>query len=258
MTLFPLANILWLRGFPDQAIDYTRLALEGARMMNNALVLSEVLTKAGQIPLYIGDLSEAERSIETLLDCSAKHALTTHNALGRCLKGTLFLAQGDFTGLAVLRGALGRLREAGFALHYTAFLGTLAQGLGAAGQVPEAHMAIDEALERSDRNEELWNVPELLRVKGEILRLDGSADADRAAEGYFLQALDYSRRQEALSWELRAATSLAKLWHQGGKAAEAHDQLAAVYNRFTEGFDTVDLRTARALIEELRNTPGPA
>jgi predicted ATPase/DNA-binding winged helix-turn-helix (wHTH) protein len=257
MTRSPLANILWLRGFPDQAVDCTRLALEEARRINNALTLSDVLTRAGQIPLYIGDLSEAERSIETLLDCSAKHALTTHNTLGRCLKGTLLLAQGDFTGLAILRAALDRLREAGFAFHYTVFLGTLAQGLGAVGQIPEARMAIDQALERVESNEERWCIAELLRIKGEIFRLNESADADRAAEDNFQQSLDWARRQESLSWELRAAMSLAKLWHQNGKTAEADELLSAVYNRFTEGFDTADLRTARALIDELRKTPAP-
>jgi predicted ATPase len=121
--------------------------------------------------------------------------------------------------------------------------------LVAAGQVTEAHIAIDEALERCDRTGERWCLPELLRIKGEVLRLDR---ADEKAEGYFQQALDRARRQGALSWELRAAISLAKLWHQNGKTAEAHDQLAAVYDRFTEGFDTADLKTARALMSELR------
>lgn len=95
---------------------------------------------------------------------------------------------------------------------------------------------------------------ELLRIKGEIVRLDGSANANATAKGYFLQALEWAGRQGALSWELRAATSLAKLWHQDGKTAEAGELLSRVYNRFTEGFDAVDLKFARAFIEELRGS----
>jgi predicted ATPase len=127
----------------------------------------------------------------------------------------------------------------------------MAEGLGAAGELAEARAAIDEALERTDRNEERWCMPELLRIKGEILRSDGSPDADNMAEDAFQQALDWARQQETLSWELRAATSLAKLWRHNGKAVEAQALLSAVYDRFTEGFETADLRTARALIEEL-------
>jgi predicted ATPase len=89
----------------------------------------------------------------------------------------------------------------------------------------------------------------LLRIKGELLRLEGSANAIDAAEDHFVQALEWARRQEALSWELRAATSLAELWHGRGKSADAHQLLTSVYNRFNEGFETADLKTAGALID---------
>ena len=82
-------------------------------------------------------------------------------------------------------------------------------------------MAIDESLGRCDRGEVRWCLPELLRIKGELLRLDGSADAIAAAEEHYKQALEWARRQEALSWELRAATSLAELWHGRGETADA-------------------------------------
>jgi predicted ATPase len=203
------------------------------------------------IALYVGDLAEAERAIALLLDYSAKPALNTWNALGRCYQGRLLLARGDFAGLPVLRTALDWLRAAGFALRYAISLGALAEGLAAAGQLAEAHTAIGEALERAESNEEHWCMPELLRIKGEIMRSDGSATTD-AVEDCFRQALDWARRQGALSWELRAATSLAKLWHQNGKTAEAHALLSAVYGRFTEGFDTADLKAACALMDELR------
>jgi predicted ATPase len=97
-------------------------------------------------------------------------------------------------------------------------------------------------------------MPELLRIKGELVLSDGAAAATETAESFFLQALDWARRQGALSWELRTATSLAKLWHQDGKMSEANDLLSAVYQRFDEGFDTSDLIAARALMDEFRAT----
>jgi predicted ATPase/DNA-binding winged helix-turn-helix (wHTH) protein len=255
-SMFP--EIVWIQGLPDQAIRWARIALDDAEVTDNALQLSNALARAAcPIALYVGDLVEAERSIETLLDCSTKHALNNWNALGRCWKGGLLLAQGDAAGLAVLREALDWHREAKIAYHYVAFLGTLAEGLGAAGQLTQAQVAIDEALERTDRNDERWCMPEILRIKGELVKVDGSADAHQAAEDYFLQALDWARRQGALSWELRAATSQARLWHQNRKTADAEGLLSSVYDRFTEGFETADLRTARALIDEFRKTPAP-
>jgi predicted ATPase len=202
------------------------------------------------IVLYVGDLAEAERLVAMLLDCSVKHALSTWRALAQCLKGTLLVARHDPAGLALLRTGLARLRETGFTFRYTISLAALAQGLGAFGQVAEALTAIDEALDRAHRHEERWCLPELLRIKGELLRLDPQADG--SAEDCFRDALDEARRQQALSWELRAATSLAKLWHDAGKTAEAKQLLSAVYDRFTEGFETADLRTAKALMDELQ------
>src|SRR5262249_28900228 len=249
-----LSNVLWLQGFPEQAVRSVQGALEGARATNHALTLCNVLAHAAcPIALYVGDLATAERLVTMLLERSAKHSLTMWNALGRCLKGILLLAQGDIAGLAILRTALDWLREAGFGLRHAVYLGTLAQGMAAAGQTADARMAIDEALERCERSEGRWCLPELLRIKGEILRLEGTANAIEAAENHFKQALEWARRQEALSWELRAAASLAELWHRRGKTAEADQLLSSVYNRFTEGFETADLKAARALIHPMHD-----
>jgi predicted ATPase/DNA-binding winged helix-turn-helix (wHTH) protein len=248
-----LSNVLWVQGFPDQAVRTAESALEAARATNHALTLCNALAHSGcQIALYVGDLAVAERSVTTLLEHSAKHALTMWNALGRCLKGTLLLARGDIAGLALLQTAVDWLRDGGFGLPYPVYLGTLVQGMATAGQTNDARMAVDEALERCERGGELWCLPELLRIKGEFLRLEGAADAVEAAEENFKQALEWARRQEALSWELRAATSLAELWRTCGKAADAEQLLSSVYNKFTEGFETSDLKTAHALITELR------
>ena len=246
------ANALWLRGFPDQAFGCATAALEEIRASTALLVVSMLAHAVCPLALSVGDMAEAERSIRMLLDLSAKSALNTWNAMGRCFQGRLLLAQGDLAGLPILRAALDWLRETGFLLHYAISLGVLAEGLAAAGQFAEAHAAIAEALERAESNEEHWCLPELLRIKGEIVRSDGSANAAGAAEDCFRQALDRAGRQGALSWELRAASSLARLWHRNGRTADADDLLSAVYGRFTEGFDTVDLRTAAALLDEFR------
>jgi predicted ATPase len=125
----------------------------------------------------------------------------------------------------------------------------LAEGLASSGQIAEGLATIEEALALCERSEERWYVAELLRIKGELVLAQG---APQAAETHFLQALDWARRQETLSWKLRAATSLARLWRQQGRSGEARELLAPVYARFTEGFGTVDLRTAKALLDTLR------
>src|SRR5262249_35004036 len=173
-----------------------------------------------------------------LLDRSARHGLAVWHAWGRCFEAVLCIKRGDVnTGVQLLRGALDAVRKIGFTRHYTAFLGALAEGVASAGQITQALATIDEALTRSERNEERWCVPELLRIKGELVLGEGAQEAATAAEGYFLQALDLSCLHGSLSWELRAATSLARLRGAENRPVEGHGGLAAVYARFTQGFE---------------------
>ena len=127
----------------------------------------------------------------------------------------------------------------------------LAEAFCRAGNIASGRATIDQALERCHRNEELWYLPELLRIKGEILLRGRAADASVSAEKQFRQSLDWARRQEVLSWELRTATSLARLWQSQGRLVEARDVLASAYGRFSEGFGTADLRAAKHIVEEL-------
>ena len=108
---------------------------------------------------------------------------------------------------------------------------------------------IDEAIRRAERTRELWEVAELMRIKGELLLIQNAPGAATAAEDHFRQALDLGRRQGALSWELRAATSFARLLRDHGRALAAREALQPVYRRFTEGFDTADLQSANALLD---------
>jgi predicted ATPase len=130
--------------------------------------------------------------------------------------------------------------------YYTALLANAYQ---LAGQIAEALVLLEDALRIIERTEERWFLAELNRQKGQLLLRHGHPDA---AEELYRQALGIAREQEAKLWELRAATSLARLWGEQGRQAEARDLLAPVYSWFTEGFDTADLKEAKALLDELR------
>jgi predicted ATPase len=248
-----LALILWLQGFPDQAMRAAQRTIESARARDHTISLCYALsTAACPVALWVGDLAAAERYISMLLDHSAKLATAVWQAGGRCLHGALLLKRGRVDmGLRLLRSALDELRETGSVPRYSTFLGVLAEGLAAAGQVAAGRVAVNEALARSESNAERWCVAEPLRVKGELVLLENAPDAVAAAEDHFRQALDWARRQGALSWELRAATSLARMWCGQGRSKEARTLLGPVYDRFIEGFETADLKAAKALLSDL-------
>jgi len=122
---------------------------------------------------------------------------------------------------------------------------------GHAGLIADRFPAFEEAIVRSERTEERWLIAELLRVKGEILLSRRAPTAAAEAEGHFREALNLARQQGALSWEMRSATSLARLWRDQDQVPEARSLVASTYARFSEGFDTADLRAAKSLIDEL-------
>ena len=249
-----LAHVLWLQGFPEQAVRTSQSSVDGARASQHALSLCNALTQAAcPIALFVGDLAAAEHWVTMLIDHSERHALAVWQILGRCLKGVLLIRREEgAAGLPLLQAALEELRKTGYVLRYTGFLSALAEGLGGAGQVAQGLIAVGDALARSERNDARWNMAELLRVKGELLLLESAPNAAAAAEYHFRQALDWACRQGALSWELRAAMSLARLWRDQGRPADAMALLQPVYGRFTEGFATADLKAARALLDHLR------
>jgi predicted ATPase/DNA-binding SARP family transcriptional activator len=247
-----LARTLWLQGFPDQALRMAQSNVEDAQTIDHALSLCYALEAACLVALWNGDLAAAEGSVATLLDHSARPALTLWHARGRCLNGALLIQRGKVdAGLPLLLDALDELREAGFVTRRTTTLGTLAQGLARSGQMPRALATIDEALASSERDEPLWCIAELLRVKGELVLLAGGPGAAAGAEGHFQDALRWTRQQGILSTELRCANGLARLWHQQGRTVPARDLLAPIYARFTEGFATADLKAAQALLGSL-------
>jgi predicted ATPase len=150
---------------------------------------------------------------------------------------------------------LHRLRAANYGLRYSAFMGAMAQGLAAIGELDEAAETVEAALDWAKANGELWYLPELLRIKGWLLHLQNLPASTRAAERLLQQAIELSRGQNALTWELKAASDLARLWQSQGQAARARRLLQPIYDRFEEGFDTAHLRAARALLLDLAASP---
>jgi predicted ATPase len=245
-----LARILWLQGFPDQAWRTAQSTVDEARALSQPVSYCFALAEAGcPLAMFVGDLAAADSDVSSLLDTANRHALPIWQSWGHRFKGVLLMRQGALAaGLEALRSSLDELPEASFQPRFTWFLGQLADGLGRSAAFPRSFQAIDEALARSERNEDRWCLAELLRIKGDLLISSGGDTT--AAEDCFMQSLDWARRQGALSWELRAATSLARLWRRQDRDLEGRTLLQGVYGRFTEGFATADRRAAKDLLEQ--------
>jgi tetratricopeptide (TPR) repeat protein len=246
-----LSRILWLQGFPEQAMRAAESSVEAARAANHEISLCYALAYAAcTIAFWVGDLAAAEHYVRMLLDRSTRHALALWRALGCSHRGVLVVKRGDvIAGLGLLRAGLDEFGKDRVAARSLIFLTEMAEALGRAGEIADGLAVAEAAIERSEQNEGHWALAELLRVKGELLLLRGTQGAAAGADDHFRQALDWARRQGALSWELRAATSLARLLRDQDRSTEAISLLASVYNRFTEGFETDDLKAARALID---------
>jgi predicted ATPase len=245
-----LARVLWLQGLPDQALRTAKSAVEEAREANHALSLCYALAHAAcPIKLWVEDLTAPEADIVMLLDLSTRHGLPSWGALGHAFQGVLATRRGDLDpGLSLLRASFDEFGGTMADWLYVMFLSELAAGLGSTGQTTDALIAAEQAIERAEHTEARWLWPESLRIKGELLLLQAADGAAAAAEACFRQALDWARGQGALSWELRAATSLARLVRDQRGSADGVAILQPVYDRFTEGFDTADLKAAKALL----------
>jgi predicted ATPase len=250
-----LARILWLLGYPDQAMRAAESTIDAARAIDHALNLCYALAhSACPVALMVGDLAKAGLYVGLLLDHSRRHGLVRWHAFGRSHQGLLSIKRGDVaTGLGLLRASLDEIGEPEFArfLLSATFVDVRAEALACAAEIDDALNALAETTEWVERAEEIWIIPELLRRKGELLMLRGASGEATVAEDHFRRALDLAHRQGALSCELRAATSLARLWCGQNRRAEAQALLQPVYDRFTEGFDTIDLKAAKGLLDTL-------
>ena len=247
--LDPFSRI-WLQGFPDQARDNASASVGAARSGDHKLTLCYALNMAAcPIAILTGDIDHAQRTLVELTDIVNSHSVAFWQALTNCATGHVMVRQGRFAdGAAVLNDALTACDRLGGTTWYPEFQGALAEGLAGSGRPVDALATIDHALAKVDRDGEHWCTPELLRLKGEFMLLPEVGRPDEA-EGRFVQALEAARQQGALSWELRAAMSLARLRDDGtARPAEARQLLAPVYAQFSEGFATLDLRAAYAML----------
>jgi predicted ATPase/DNA-binding winged helix-turn-helix (wHTH) protein len=248
-----MARVLWLRGFPERAMAIAQSAAEEARVLDHGTSLCHALSLAAcPIAFLTGDLAAAERSLTMLIDSAVRHRLPLWNAWSQCHRASLLIRFGDTTnGIQLLRSELIGLRERpSIQMPSLTLLGELAQGLGQIGEINQALEAINEALDKCEQSEERWYIAELLRIKGNLTLLGGEASAVAHANALFSESLSWAQRQTALSWELRTSISLAHLQHNLGMRREARALVASVYRRFTEGFETADLLTAKRFLDE--------
>jgi predicted ATPase len=249
-----LARVLWLQGYLDQAEEQARSTLEDAEALGYQPSICEALRLA-VCPLAMmgGDLAVATRAVAKLGDiANGANCAPFYSVLARCLGAKLSIMQGGFaSAVAALRAEFDASERTAWAIWHPEFMGALAEGLAGLGRIGEALAVIDQALARADAGGERYYVPELLRIKGELLlRGEGKPPAG-VAEQCFEQALVTAREQNALFWELRTALSLGRLRLQRRGPGRARQILAAVYDRFTEGLDRTDLRAARGLLDLL-------
>jgi predicted ATPase/DNA-binding winged helix-turn-helix (wHTH) protein len=252
-----LAPVLWLRGFVDQGVTQAQASLEEAHATDHKLTLCWVLHYAVYpVALMTGDLVAARQAVAMLMDLATNLNAPFWKILAHCLEAKLLIRCGEFeTGSVLLRTALDTCERTGWTICYPEFLGALAEGLAGLGQFTEALATIERALARAERGGESWLVAELLRIKGELL-LHGAGDQSiSAAERCFPAAIEVAKEQGALSWELRSTLSFARLRIRQDRPDDARQLLAPVYNRFTEGFETPDLRAASAMLQSPPSRP---
>ena len=245
-----LARIRWLQGYADQAMEIACDVTNDERARGDALSLCQVLVQAAcPIGLMVGDLAAVEEFLSDLIELSVRHDWHFWHAFGDCFRGVLTVHRGDLAaGLHLLEEALRGLRSIDFGVHYLYFLCEYASALGLAGRTDRGLDAIEQAIARSDRNDERWCIAEVLRIKGQLLHRQGKFEGADAA---FATARVWAERQGVPSLSLRIATCAARLWQDMGRAAAARAELTAVCGRFTEGFGTADYRNARAVLDGL-------
>lgn len=246
-----LARALWLLGYPDQAKLIARRTVDEAATFDHSLNLCISILWAVCVYLWAGDWAEAQEGADKLIATARERSVLPYEAAGIGLRGYLLIKRGEAeAGVRLLRTSMEALQSHRYELLTTIFNAALAEGLLQLGSTSQALKKIDEALDFAERSEDLLHVPELLRIRGEILASEPGADQN-AAEASFVRSLEMSRNNSALSWELRSAVSLAAHLARHGSFDEARALLSPVAARFSEGFQTADFIAARCLLDEL-------
>jgi class 3 adenylate cyclase/predicted ATPase/DNA-binding winged helix-turn-helix (wHTH) protein len=248
---FYAAQTLWLLGYPAQALAHLHEALTLAHALARPLSLAWVLCRAASFFQFCRDVAAVHEHAEAAVALTTKQGATQWVAHGTVFRGWALAMQGQGeVGLAQVHQGITAVRARGQTLFVPYLYTVLADVCAYLGHPAEGLQALAEAQTLVEQHEERCWEAEICRLRGVLLLLQPVPQPEEA-EACFQQALNVARRQEAKSLELRAAMSLARLWQQQGKRAEAHALLAPIYGWFTEGFDTADLQEAQALLEAL-------
>lgn len=262
------ARVLWILGYPERAREMVRSASVLAEKVRHPMSLAVTLSALVTLDASCGDERVAQKGAEDLISLSREQGLPFYSSVGTIWSGWALAMQGQYkAGLAQLRDGMDRYRAIGSELARTSYLALLAEALGEAGQLGDGLNVLAEALTMVGLTGERFYEAELHRLKGELLLMQVTGEKDRvstealrtrsaerpaisAAETCFLRAIDIAHQQESKSWELRAVMSLHRLRIKQGKQKESRQLLREIFDWFTEGFDTADLREARALLED--------
>jgi predicted ATPase len=241
----------WWLGYPDQGLARSQEAVTLAQQVAHLYSLSAALSRAAIFHQLRLEVRLTQERAEAAISLATDQGLPHWRTISAMLHGWVLTHRGQAReGLEQMHQSMQAFRAIGSEVLRSYYLALLAEAHGAMGQ-PEAGLTVlTEALTHTDTTGERWYESECYRLKGALL-LQQNAGNQVEAETCFQHALDITRNQQAKSLELRATTSLARLWQQQGKRQEAHDLLAPVYGWFTEGFDTVDLKDAKALLDAL-------
>jgi predicted ATPase len=248
---FYVAVVLWSQGYPQQARRRMAEALTLAQDLAHPHSLAFVLVFAAILHRLCGEVQAACTRADAAMLLAAEHGFAQWFAGGTILRGWTVATQGQAAeGIAQIHQGLVAWRAAWAEVLRPSWLALLAEAYAAGADPARGLHGLAEALVLVETTGERWYEAELYRLRGALV-LQHARGEPGEAEACFQQALTIARRQQAKSWELRAATSLSRLWHRQGKRAAAHELLAPIYGWFTEGFDAADLQEARTVLEEL-------
>ena len=251
MCLGETAWVLWHLGYPEQALQKSHATLTLAHDLAHPASQALALLQDALLRLFRREGQAAQDRTDALIIVSTEQGFSLSLAMATILRGWALTEQGNGgEGLSQLREGLAAEQATGAEIYRSLFLASLAEAYGQSGEAETGLTIVSEALAFVAQTQERWHEAELHRLQGELL-LQRSPDNHPEAEACFQRALDVAGYQHAKSWQLRAATSLARLWQQQGRRTEARELLSPVYEWFTEGFDTADLKDAKSLLDTL-------
>jgi predicted ATPase len=238
-------------GYPDAALTDAERALKDARGINQAAELMHALALKGFTSIWRGSYTAAKDEGRELAALAEEKGSKFFQISGMIIEGLVMAHTGEIeNAIRNIKGAISASRSIGATGFHPAYSSYLARCNAELDQFQEAWSCIGDALKTAETSKERWWLAETNRIAGEIALRSTEPDEEKA-QAYFERAISIARQQQTKSWELRAATSMARLWRNQGKCKEARELLAPIYNWFTEGFNTRDLKEAKALLEEL-------